>query len=181
MFCSVNTQMSQILFYAWFQQIRLSVIREGSRNELQLCLRKGKETHLSQFLQSRRKAVWKTDQNKPSFLAKGVDQNSTFHKKGSRGTARMLGLVRTFIAHATMSPSPAAGGSPPSSGSQGISLPQRWMKSSGKVSLFPDPASNVPWPSWICSLAYGSIPGFRQLGGSKDTAQSCPLPRVLPF
>lgn len=132
LFCSVNTQMSQILFYSQFQQTRLSVKGEGSRSELQPCLGKGKETNLSQFLQSRRKAVRKTDQNESGFLAEGVYQNGIFHKKGLRWTLRRLGLILravcTFAAHSAVFPFPGVAVSPRSSGSQGVILPQRQIK-----------------------------------------------------
>lgn len=128
--------MSQILFYSQFQQTRLSVKREGSRSELQPCLGKGRETHLSQFLQSRRKAVWKTDQSKSGFLVEGVYQNGIFHKKGLRWTLRRLGLM-LFAAHTAAIPCPGVAVSPRSPGSQG----HRWKAPEG-LSF-----------SWPCSKA----------------------------
>lgn len=147
-FCSINTQISQILSYSQFQQIRLRVKRGRSRNELQPCLRKGRETHLSQFLQSRRKAAWERDQNKPRFLAKAVDQNGIFHQKGSRGTGRRLGLIPRGGLHLPGTrcsiPIPRCSCSPLSSGAQ-----RGWFATETDEKLrkgfpFPHPAPKLP-------------------------------------
>lgn len=158
--------------------------REGSRQELQPCLRKARETRLSQFLQSRRKAVCKPDQNKPRFLAKGADPNGIFHTRGLRGTTKRLRLLAQGGWHlggtSCIIPIPWHGCSLPSSGSPEVSLLQRQVKISRKVSLtltllqsFPAQEESAPWPL-----------GTPQVSGSSvvaDTRLASSLLRVLPF
>lgn len=77
----------------------------------------------------------------------------------------MLRAVCTLAAPAAAIPYPGVAVSPCSSGSQGVILLHTDEKPQEGFPL-PDPAPKLPWPRWICSLASGSTPGFKQRQGS---------------